>query len=257
MSTTLASADGLGLICDTPHWRVAWGEADWLGPVLLRSAGELIEPELRRVTDGADELGAFVRAEVEGLAAPLHTSVRAYRNQALLVFRLETDAELCSFGSSTFADVSLAWPALQPSQRTAGGIAPGTRTYGHQYSEFALPVSGGDAATGFLFAPHRPAIVEPLLFVAPDGRTLLLAPLDQFHEQIIAVPRDVDHEADGMARRSRGCPSRLRDRALPVGRCIAARRARPLGPNAVPPSRNPPPRALCRRRRRQALVLDG
>jgi len=198
MSTTLASADGLALICDAPHWRVAWGEADWLGAVLLRSAAALIEPELRRVTNGVDELGAFVRAEVGGLAAPLHASVRAYRNQALLVFRLETDAELRGFGGGTFADPSVVWPALQPSTRAAGGVAPGTRTYGHQYSEFALPVSGGDAATGFLFAPHRPAIVEPLLFVAPNGRTLLLAPLDQFHEQIIAVPRDVDHEEDGI-----------------------------------------------------------
>src|SRR5262249_24329665 len=58
--------------------------------------------------------------------------------------------------------------------------------------------TGSDTATGFLFAPHRPAVVEPLLFMAPDGRTLLLAPFDRFHEQIIAVPVDATRADDGI-----------------------------------------------------------
>ena len=40
-------------------------------------------------------------------------------------------------------------------------------------------------------AGFRPAVVSPLALVAPDGRTLLLAPLGAFHDQVIAVPRGV------------------------------------------------------------------
>src|SRR6516162_8800108 len=167
MHRTLAAAGGLSLVCEQPHWRVAWREPDWLGPVELRSTSAAIAPVLGRVTEGADDLGEFVCAEVAGFAAPLRTSVRAYRDLSLLVFRLETDADLHTFGSGTFASPSIAWPALRPKDRATGGAAPGTRTYGHQFAEFALPVIGGDAATGFLFAPHRPAVVEPLLFLAP------------------------------------------------------------------------------------------
>jgi len=198
MSRTLSAGGVLSFVCEAPHWRVAWQEPDWLGPVELHSGGVAIAPDLGRVTAGSDRLGVFVRAEVEGLASPLRASVRAYRDVPLLVFRLEAGAELRDFGSGTFADPALAWPALRPADRAAGGVAPGTRTYGHQYAEFALPVTGGDTAAGFLFAPHRPPVVEPLLFLAPDGRTLLLAPLDHFHEQIIAVPEDAAHAREGV-----------------------------------------------------------
>jgi hypothetical protein len=198
MDRILAAAEGLSLVCEMPHWRISWHDPDWLGPLELRVSGVTIAPRLERVMEGDDDLGAFIRADVGGLAAPLRASVRAYRERALLVFRLQTDADLPNFGNGTFADPSLAWPALRPNRRTANGVAMGTRTYGHQYAEFALPVVGSDSATGFLFAPHRPPVVEPLLFLAPDGRTLVLAPLDCFHEQIIAVPADKEHKDDGI-----------------------------------------------------------
>ncbi|HVN63521.1 MAG TPA: hypothetical protein VMT58_02705, partial [Candidatus Binataceae bacterium] len=89
-----------------------------------------------------------------------------------------------------FEQPSVSWPAFQPKERTAGGVSAGTRSYGHQYSEFALPVSGDADCGGFFLAPHRPPVVMPLMFIAPDGRTLMIAPLDNFHEQVIAVPRD-------------------------------------------------------------------
>ena len=74
----------------------------------------------------------------------------------------------------------------------------GTASYAHQWSEFALPVFGDANAGGFRFAPHRPAVVQPFMLIAPDHRTLLLAPLDHFHEQIIAVPRDGESLDDGI-----------------------------------------------------------
>jgi hypothetical protein len=198
MPRSLSAAAGLSLVCETPHWRVSWQESDWLGPVELYCGGVSIAPGMGRLTAGSDHLGAFVCAEIDGLAAPLRASVRAYRDVSVLVFRLETNAELRAFGGGAFADPSLAWPALRPTDRAAGGVAPGARTYGHQYAEFALPVTGDDTATGFIFAPHRPPVVEPLLFLAPDGRTLLLAPLDHFHEQIIAVPADRERACEGI-----------------------------------------------------------
>jgi len=198
MQRILPAADGLSLVSESPHWRIAWGEQDWLGPLALLHAGAAIAPRLGRLGDGSDDLGGYLRAEVDGLPAPLRASVRSYRDAPVLVFRLETDAALTGFGSGAFAQPALAWPALRPKERTVGGIAAGARSFGHQYAEFALPVSGGDTAVGFLFAPHRPAVVAPLLWIAPDGRTLMLAPLDAFHEQIIAVPADAEHEADGV-----------------------------------------------------------
>src|SRR5262245_37900730 len=133
---TLTAGAGLALICEPPYWRIAWGEPDWLGPLGLRVSGATIDPRLAGVSDGVDDLGAFVCGAVAGLAAPLRATVRAYRERALLVFRLQTDAELQDLGNGTFADPSVAWPALRPKQRSAGGVAPGTRTYGHQYAEF-------------------------------------------------------------------------------------------------------------------------
>lgn len=197
MHRLLPAAGGLTLSFDEPHWRVEWGEPDWLGPVELAAGGAALSPSPGRLGDGADDLGGYLRAEVEGLPAPLRASVRAYREAPVFIFRLEAE-RATSLDGSSFAEPSVAWPALRPARRRAGGLPAGARTYGHQYSEFALPVNGGDAATGFLFAPHRPPVVMPLLFVAPDGRTLLLGPLDAFHEQVIAVPADREHEAAGV-----------------------------------------------------------
>jgi len=192
----LQAADGLGLVLDS-EWRLEWRESDWLGPVRIAIGGEPAIPRAGAARRGNDDLGEYHALEVVGDAS-VRASVRAYTDMSLLVFRLEAAADLRGFGTREFAKPSAAWPALAPAQRCAGGAPEGTRTYGHQYSEFALPVSGSAAATGFLFAPHRPAVVEPLLFIAPDGRTLMLAALDSFHEQVIAVPADLEHEADGL-----------------------------------------------------------
>jgi hypothetical protein len=100
--------------------------------------------------------------------------------------------------SGVFEQPRVAWPHFAPGDRAAGGVAEDTRSYAHQWSEFALPVFGDARCTGFLFAPHRPPVVTPLLLIAPDRRTLLLGALQGFHEQVIAVPRDADAAADGV-----------------------------------------------------------
>ena len=199
MSTvlSLSAARGMTLhLAATPHWRLAWDEPDWLGPIGLMlpatlEAAAASPPQLEPFS-GSDDLGAYRGFEVarDGLSLPLRTTVRAYTDVPLSVFRLEALDRIARLTTSSFEQPSVSWPAFRPRDRMAGGVPTGTRSYGHQYSEFALPVSGDAGCGGFFLAPHRPAIVQPLLFIAPDGRTLLLAPLDQFHEQVIAVPRD-------------------------------------------------------------------
>jgi hypothetical protein len=115
--------------------------------------------------------------------------VRAYRERPVLVFRIEAEGDLAGFATRRFDQPSVAWPWLRPAQRRAGGLPDGARVFGHQYTEFALPTAGAPDCTDLFLLPFRPAVVEPLFFTAPDGRTLLLAPLDAFHEQVIAVTR--------------------------------------------------------------------
>lgn len=196
----LRAADGLELHCTSSHWRVAWGERDWLGPLTLRlndrgrwreSGEDLPWASLRRLR-GRDELGDYVACQPDcaGLPLPVQVSVRAYRELPLLVFRLEARAALSGLASGSFAEPSVAWPVFAPERRLAGGVPSGTRSFGYQFAEFGLPVVGDDACRGVRLAPHRPAVAQPLLFIAPDQRTLMLAPRDGFHEQVIAIPAD-------------------------------------------------------------------
>ena len=206
MAFDLAAADGLSLHIDSSGaCRVAWGEPDWFGPAALtihHGGHSYAGAHAAQLDDGGgrDALGAYRSIELvwEGLPFPLHTSVRAYADRPLLVFRISAPDGLRNGGSGQFAIPGVAWPHFMPLLRQAGGIADATSSYGHQWCEFALPVFGNADGAGFRFAPHRPAVVQPLMFIAPDGRTLMLAPLDCFHEQIIALPADDDRLADGL-----------------------------------------------------------
>ena len=189
------AGDGLEIRRDSEgSFRLGWGESDWIGPIRLRfePGGDGAPAPGATGFDGADDLGAYhgLALASAGLPLPVEASVRAYEALPLLVFRLEAKAPLRAISTGELARVSVAWPAFDPAARAAGGVAEGTRSYGHQFTEFALPVSGDDRCRGYTFAPHRPAVVEPLLLVAPDLRTLLLSPLDAFHDQVIAVPKD-------------------------------------------------------------------
>jgi hypothetical protein len=196
--------------------RVAWGEVDWFGPAGLtvhhggaRFAGGHASPVAdaaalagapRTEIEDRDALGRFRAVELvwTGLPFPLRTTVRAYADRALLVFRLVAPAGLAGAGSGTFAVPGVAWPHFAPRARQAGGVPEATTSYAHQWCEFALPLFGDADGRGFRFAPHRPPVVQPFMLIAPDGRTLLLAPLDQFHEQIIAVPHEDGALDDGL-----------------------------------------------------------
>ncbi|MDX1649369.1 MAG: hypothetical protein R3263_05905, partial [Myxococcota bacterium] len=150
--------------------------------------------------EGQDDLGPFSGAELrwDGPELPVRTTVRADPTRPLLVFRIEASRSLTGLASGRFEEPAVAFPFARPAARRPGGVPEGTRAYGHQHSEFAFPTMADAELRGFLWVPHRPAVLMPLLFVAPDGRTVLLGPLQHFHEQGIAVPRDEDELADGL-----------------------------------------------------------
>lgn len=198
----LAAGDGLTAHIDaTGVCRLAWGEADWFGPGSLSIAGAR-RPGTGAGTEshGGDDLGDYRAVDLEwsGLPYPLRTRLRAYAERPLLVFELSAPQALSGIGSATFALPAVAWPHFAPLQRRPGGVVENTVSYAHQWTEFALPLFGDAQGGGFLFAPHRPPAVQPFMLIAPDGRTLMLAPLDYFHEQIVAVPHDRDALADGL-----------------------------------------------------------
>jgi hypothetical protein len=188
----LKAGGGLALRAPTDQpWTIAWGCEDWLGPLDVLAGGQDLAPHAGSQSDGEDDLGAFRALELalDGSPLPLRASVRAYLERALLVFRLEAVAPLQEFASGALERPAVVWPRFRPTRRRAGGLPEGTLGFGHAYTEFALPSFSGSELDGFLLLPDRPAVVEPLLLVTPDGRSLMLAPLDNFHEQVVAVPR--------------------------------------------------------------------
>jgi hypothetical protein len=202
----LRAGSGLALRGDAAGGlRIAWRSAsDWLGPIC---AGVLAGDGRRRQaalldangTTGADALGAFEARTLHYDAGdlPIATSVRAYRDRALVVFRTEAREALAKLATGALAEPRLAWPWLRPTLRAQGGAPDGARTFGHQVSEFAYPTHGDADFTGFLFVPHRPRLLLPLLLSSPEG-TLLLAPLSGFHELVGAVPAGASEREAGV-----------------------------------------------------------
>ena len=181
--------------------RVAWGEPDWLGPVALSLQKEGA-PALHgwEPFAGEDDLGAFRGLELTFAPLPfaVRTSLRAYTDQPVLVFRSQAREDLVGLSTGELARPALAWPWLSPGRREAGGVPEGARGFGHQLTEFAFPTLSDASLAGFFLFPNRPPVIEPLWLIAPGGRCLLLAPLDGFHEQVIAVPRGAGEAARGV-----------------------------------------------------------
>lgn len=203
----LEAGEGLQLVLEEAgDARVAWaGGEDWLGPVSLAvaaggGAARVLPRGRARAREGRDELGPFSGAELawEGLELPVRTTVHAYPERPLLVFRVEARERIAGLATGAFEEPSLAFPFARPTARRADGVPEGTRAFGHQHTEFAFPTMADAALRGFLWAPHRPPVLMPLLFTAPDGRTVLLGPLGAFHEQALAVPKRAEDAEQGL-----------------------------------------------------------
>jgi hypothetical protein len=165
--------------------RVGWDEPDWLGPGRLVVPGD--PPNLWSAGHGFAIAADWVVATVSPRGA----------HEPVLVVRLEARAARRGFATGEFAKPAVAWH-FDPARRADGGAPDGMRAFGHQYTEFALPVFSDAAMSRWRLLPIRPAVVLPLGLVAPDGRTVLLAPLTGFHEQMISVPAGKEQAAAGL-----------------------------------------------------------
>ena len=166
--------------------RVGWGEPDWLGP------GRLVAP-------GPDTGGARVSTSPDRIrieAGAVTGEIRA-AGDGLVVLRLEARTALADLGTGDFATLQTCWH-FTPERRAEGGAPEGLRGFGHQYTEFALPVFSDAALSRWRLLPFRPPVVMPFGMVAPDGRTILLAPLAAFHEQVVTVPAGKEQAGAGI-----------------------------------------------------------
>lgn len=166
--------------------RVGWDEPDWLGPARLLTP----DPSSAR-TASADGSELSVRA------GGIVSGIRALAGESVVVVRLEAVDPLAGIATGDFATPAVAWH-FDPFGRSAGGAPEGMRAFGHQYTEFALPVFSDVELSRWRLLPFRPAVVMPLGLVAPDGRTVLLAPLLSFHEQVIGVPAGKEQAGNGL-----------------------------------------------------------
>lgn len=164
--------------------RVRWREPDWFGPgTCTRPPGAAAPPPAS--TTLIDDLGNAHQIVVAD--GDVRCSVRAYLDRPLLVFRIEATTDLTGLASDAFDQPAVGWPVFTPGARADGGVADGARAVAFQHCEFGLPAYARADLDGFFLLPHRPPTGWPLLLVAPDGRTLLVAALDHFHEQIVGL----------------------------------------------------------------------
>jgi hypothetical protein len=166
--------------------RIGWGEPDWLGPARLTVAGA-------RVDAGVEPDQDAIRLT----AGWLHATMRVLADEPVVVLRLEAREARDDLATGDFATPGVAWH-FEPGRRADRGAPEGMRAFGHQFTEFALPVFSDAALSHWRLLPIRPPVVLPMGLVAPDGRTMLLAPLDAFHEQVIAVPHSAETAGTGL-----------------------------------------------------------
>jgi hypothetical protein len=177
------SAGPLRAELDAGELRIGWNEPDWFGP------GRLVVP------GSPPNLWSAGHAFAIG-ADWVHASL-SERDEGVFRLRLEAHEARAGIATGEFARPAVMWH-FDPARRAAGGAPDGMRAFGFQYTEFALPVFSDAALSRWRLLPIRPAVVLPLGLVAPDGRTILLAPLNRFHEQVIAVSAGKDDADSGL-----------------------------------------------------------
>lgn len=104
-----------------------------------------------------------------------------------VVLQLTATDDVSARSDGGFPDVARG-VRFDPAARDTTDHPPGLRAFGHQYTEFGLPTQAGESLDRWFLLPFRPNVVLPLWLCDPAGPTLLLAPLDSFHEQVLTVP---------------------------------------------------------------------
>ena len=177
----LTAADGLHVdVAADGAVRIGLDGEDWLGP-----GRPSLPPVIGEPIKVSDRLGAAQSVTV--VDGDVRCSVRAYVERALLVFRCEARTDLTDIATGAFDQPSVAWPSFSPTERAEHETPNGLRALVFQHCEFALPSNAGPSLDGWFLLPHRPPTGWPLVLNRADGRTILIAPLDAFHEQIIGL----------------------------------------------------------------------
>ena len=169
-------------VADDGTVRIGIDGEDWFGPGRPPRPARVGEP-----TRVADARGAATSVTV--VDGEVRSSVRAYADHPLLVFRSEATTDLSGMATGAYDQPSVAWPTFTPAERADGAAPAGLRALVFQHCEFGLPSNAGPSLDGWFLLPHRPPTGWPLLLTRADGRTLLVAPLDAFHEQTIGLNR--------------------------------------------------------------------
>lgn len=144
----------------------------------LGSAQEVVLTDDPAEQDGGD---------AHPLVGAVRRSVVALDDEALVILRAEALASTSGTATGAFDRPALPWPTFTPAERADGGAPDGLKALAFQHCEFGLPSVADASFNGFFLLPHRPPTGWPLLATAPDGRTILVAPLDQFHDQTIGL----------------------------------------------------------------------
>lgn len=168
--------------------RIGHGGGDWFGPGRFRlpdSSGHRAMVAPTQAVTSEDDLGTASMVVVAD--GDVRATVRVCTERPLAVFRLEARKDLSGLATGAFDQPACAWPELTPADRDVDGTPDGLRSLVYQHCEFALPSTAGPEMDGFFLLPHRPSTGWPLLAIAPDGRCLLLAALDEFHSQTIGL----------------------------------------------------------------------
>jgi hypothetical protein len=159
---------------------VGLDQEDWFGPGRCSRPTSLGE----RVTAG-DSAGLYTSVQVAD--GDVQCSVRAYADLPLVVFSCLANRDIEGLATGTFDQPSVAWPTFDPASRSLERQPPGLRALVFQHCEFGLPSTAGPSLDGWFLLPHRPPTGWPLLLTRNDGRTILVAPLNAFHEQTIGL----------------------------------------------------------------------
>lgn len=206
----LTAAQGLTVDLDKDGAvHLGFGDGDWFGPGRVQLTDEVrqhvVGPLPAAPVDHVDDLGEADSVTV--LDGDVRCSVRAYRDRPLVVFRTEATVDLTGLATGAYDRPAVGWPVWTPADRADDATPEGLRALVFQHCEFGLPATAGPSLDGWFLLPHRPPTGWPLALDA-GGRTLLVAPLDGFHDQTLGLgggtlrggwQGDLDHVPTGFA----------------------------------------------------------
>lgn len=169
-------------IDDDGSVRLGFGDDDWLG---RGDPGVVVTTPPTEVAEVTDALGRSRVVVVDD--GPVRRSVRVFTQRPLVVFEATATTDLTGLETGAFDRPSTAWPTFTPANRDPAPAPTGLTGVVYQHCEFGLPATVGAELDNFFLLPHRPPTGWPLCLADVDGHALVIAPLDQFHEQIIGL----------------------------------------------------------------------